>query len=359
MAQPTFSQTHYDSLILGGGVAGLSASIYTIRSGMSTLVIEGELVSNTELPGGALMLTEAIENFPGYTGTGEGLIENLREQADKFGVERAEAMALSIDVDIDEEGYVSVDVSEYGDEPLKVYAKTVIIATGAVSRKLGVPGEEEFFGRGVSTCATCDGWAYEGKTVGVVGGGDTAVEDAFYLAKNTKHVHLFVRGDRLRTNSPESRLLLEQDNVTVHWDTRVDSVNASDEGNKLGDITLDVNGEKKKSQVDGLFVAVGRDPNTAFLKESKVRLDDHGYVLTDEEHRVTTGGGILPNVFAVGDVADAKYVQAITAAGDAVKAAIASYEYNLHEATERAQAANLERAEAILSATFAVEKLDK
>jgi len=356
MSQPIIAQTHYDTLIIGGGVAGLSAAIYTIRSGMSTLVVEGELVSNTEVPGGALMLTEAIENFPGFTGTGEEFIENLRGQNDKFGVERVEALVLSVDVDLDSEGYVSAQVSEFGDEPVTVYAKTIIVATGAVSRKLNVPGEDEFYGRGVSTCATCDGWAYEGKTVGVVGGGDTAVEDAFYLAQKAEMVHLYVRGDRLRTNSPESRLLMEQSNVKVHWNTSVASVNASEDGKKLGDITLTNPSGEVKGQVDGLFVAVGRDPNTAFLKDSKVRLDDHGYVLTDDEHRVTTGAGVLPNIFAVGDVADAKYVQAITAAGDAVKSAIAAYEYKIHEETERAQAALLERAEAVLSANFAVEK---
>jgi len=338
MARPKLKNTHYDSLILGGGVAGLSASIYTIRSGMSTLVVEGELVSNTEVPGGALMLTESIENFPGYSGTGEGLIEKLREQADEFGVERTEAMALSLDADVNTDGYVSASISEYGGEPVTVYAKTIIISTGAVSRKLGVPGEDEFFGRGVSTCATCDGWAYEGKTVSVVGGGDTAIEDALYLAKNTQHVNLYVRGEKLRTNSPESRLLLSRENITVHWNTQVATVNPSEDGNKLGSVTLLQSGNKVDSQIDGLFVAVGRDPNTAFLLESKVRLDDHGYVVTDSEHRVgTSTNTFAPNIFAVGDVADAKYVQAITAAGDAVKAAIASYEYTLHEDTERAQ----------------------
>lgn len=338
MSTPKLSNTHYDSLILGGGVAGLSASIYTVRSGLSTLIIEGELVSNTEVPGGALMLTESIENFPGYSGSGEGLIEKLREQAEEFGVEKVEALALNLNADVDSDGYVSVDVSEFGGEPVKVYAKTIIIATGAVSRKLGVVGEDEFFGRGVSTCATCDGWAYEGKTVGVVGGGDTAVEDALYLARNTQHVHLFVRGDRLRTNSPESRLLLGKDNVTVHWDTQVTTVNPSEDGNKLGSVTLAQLDGSVESQVDGLFVAVGRDPNTMFLKDSKVRLDDHGYIVTDSEHRVSVSTNTYaPNIFAVGDVADAKYVQAITAAGDAVKAAIASYEYTLHEDTERAQ----------------------
>ena len=340
MSRPKLAQTHYDSLILGGGVAGLSASVYTSRSGLSTLIIEGELVSNTEVPGGALMLTESIENFPGYSGTGEGLIDKLREQSDEFGVERIEALALNLNADLDKDGYVSVDISEFGGENVTVYAKTIIIATGAVSRKLGVIGEDEFFGRGVSTCATCDGWAYDGKTVGVVGGGDTAIEDALYLARNTKHVHLFVRGDRLRTNSPESRLLLAKENVTVHWDTQVATINPSDEGNKVGSITLTQPEGNIESQVDGLFVAVGRDPNTAFLRDSKVRLDDHGYIVTDAEHRVSVSTNTFaPNIFAVGDVADAKYVQAITAAGDAVKAAIASYEYTLHEDTERAQVA--------------------
>lgn len=328
-------QTHYDSVILGGGVAGLSAAIYTTRSGMSTLIVEGEMVSNTEYAGGALMLTESIENFPGYNGSGEGLIENLREQADRFGAERVEGLAISLDADVNEEGYSIVYISEYGSEPLAISAKTIIIATGAVSRKLGVVGEDEFFGRGVSTCATCDGWIYDGKTVGVVGGGDTAVEDALYLSRIASHVNLLVRSDKLRTNSPESRLLLSQDNVSVLWNTSVKEVLPSEEGKTIGGVIIDTNGEESKSTLDGIFVAVGRDPNTAFLKESKVRLDDHGYIVTDAEHRVETNTNtVAPNIFAVGDVADAKYVQAITAAGDAVKAAIASYEYTVHQSTD-------------------------
>jgi len=318
----------YDVLILGGGVAGLSASIYTTRSGLKTLIVEGELVSNTEVPGGALMLTESIENFPGYSGSGEGLIEILRKQSEEFGSDKVEALTTTLNVDVNDDGEASICISEFGSDPVTVFGKTVIIATGAVSKKLGVPGEEEFFGRGVSTCATCDGWAYEGKNVAVVGGGDTAIEDALYLSRNVNHVDVLVRSHEFRTNSPESRLLVTQPNVDIHWNTSVSKVNSDEEGKRVASVSLISEGKKFDKDIDGIFVAVGRNPNTAFLEGTKVRLDNYGYVITDHEHRVEVNTNTYaPNIFAVGDVADAKYVQAITASGDAVKAAIAAYEY--------------------------------
>lgn len=313
----------YDTIILGGGVGGLTAAIYTGRDAIKTLIIEGELVSNTELPGGALMLTESIENFPGYSGTGEGLIEILRSQVDALEhVERAEGLAVSL-VFLDN-GLVEVAYSEYGDEPNTVLGKTVLIATGAVSRKLGVPGEDEFYGRGVSTCATCDGAFYKDKVVGVVGGGDTAVEDALYLTRHAKQVKVFVRSDALRTNSPEARALLARDDVEMIWNTSIASING--EGT-VTSATVKTADRLSEVSIDGLFVAIGRDPNTAFLSGSGLKIEG-GYLSTAPNSScITEHGEVLPNVFAVGDVADAKYVQAITAAGDATKAALSIRDY--------------------------------
>jgi thioredoxin reductase (NADPH) len=315
----------YDTIILGGGVGGLSAAIYTGRDAIKTLLIEGELVSNTELPGGALMLTESIENFPGYSGTGEGLIELLRSQVDALSdVERVEGLAVSF-VRL-ENGLVEVGYSEYGDEPTLVLGKSILISTGAVSRKLGVPGEDEFYGRGVSTCATCDGAFYKDKVVGVVGGGDTAVEDALYLTRHASKVKVFVRSDKLRTNSPEARELLKHEKVEIIWNTAITSINGE---NTVTSVNTKTNGADDAEPVvlDGLFVAIGRDPNTAFLSDSGLRLSD-GYLVTDSAQRCSAGDGtVTPNIFAVGDVADAKYVQAITAAGDAVKAALGIREH--------------------------------
>lgn len=320
--------TVYDVIIIGGGVAALSAGIYTSRDNFSTLILEGTILSSTDSPGGALLLTESIENFPGYTeGSGYGLIEKIREQAESFGARITEERAVSLDVKLIK-GQLHEVITNEGNA---YQARAIIIATGAVARRLGVNGEDAFFGMGVSTCATCDGWAFKEKTVIVVGGGDTAVEDALLLSKGSAKVYMAVRGKEFRTQSPEARKLMEQDNVEILWETVVEEVFSDETKTKVGAIAVrssnDQNPSSRIIPVDGVFVAIGSDPATGFLGASAIMLDLDGYVRTvDGSTRVQ---GAVPGVFAAGDVNESQKVfrQAITSAGNAVQAALEARAY--------------------------------
>lgn len=316
---PENSENTYDTIIIGGGISGLTAGIYTARAGQKTLIIEGGYNSNTDMPGGQLLLTPDIENFPGYTGgTGMGLIDTTREQAEKAGctiiTENAVDFTLST-----EKGMHSVTTDE---EEETYYGHSVILATGAIARRLGISGEDEFFGKGVSTCATCDGAFFAGKDVAVVGGGDTAVEDALYLAGIAKKVYLVHRRDELRTDSPESRKLLSLENVEVIWNARPTKVI----GEKfVTSVTLEstlATGHETPLEVEALFVAIGHDPATKHFAGTQIELIDGGYLL---ENDTFTN---IPGVFAAGDVADSVYRQAITAAATGAKAAMNSIKYN-------------------------------
>lgn len=324
---PENSENTYDTIIIGGGISGLTAGIYTGRAGQKTLIIEGGYNSNTDMPGGQLLLTPDIENFPGYTGgTGMGLIDTTREQAEGAGCEIITENAVNFDFS-DNGGYHSVTTDE---EEETYHAKSVILATGAIARRLGIPGEDEYFGKGVSTCATCDGAFFAGKEVAVVGGGDTAVEDALYLADIASKVYLVHRRDELRTDSPESRSLVAKENVQFLWNTKVVSV----EGDKMvnsvtlgSTVSTQVEGNVQATgegtlALDGLFVAIGHDPATKHFTGTPVELADGGYLV--EKDTFTN----IPGVFASGDVADSIYRQAITAAATGAKAAMNSIKYN-------------------------------
>lgn len=299
-----------DVLVIGGGVAGLSAALYTSRENFSTTVLLG-------FEGSAISLTSSIENFPGFeTQDGNALIEKMTGQVTEFGAETVYATATKVDTSNPE--FVTVETDIAG----TYEARSVFIATGAVARLLGFDGEKEHYGRGVSTCATCDGFFYKNQHVVVVGGGDTAIEDSLFLNKtfNSK-VDLFVRGDKFRTNSPDARKLLAlaedpDTSINVHFGTKIESLEFEDNG--ISRIVTDTGVEYNP---DGLFVAIGRDPATAFLKDSTVPLNDEGYIITvDGGHRVE--GEANSRIWAAGDVVDVRYSQAITASGDAAKSAI-------------------------------------
>lgn len=304
----------YDVIIAGGGPGGLTAGIYAGRNGYKTLILEGEYVTETDYPGGQLLLTPSIENYPGYkSGTGEGLVEIMRAQAEESGAEIITEKARSFEF-IEGQHKIITDSIVYT-------AKTVIIATGAIARRLGVAGEDEYFGRGVSTCATCDGAFFGGKTVVVIGGGDTAVEDALYLSNIAEKVYLVHRRDELRAQSPEARTLLATENVEVIYNSIVTGI--LDENNRVNAVTLVNTLDKtmKELPVDGVFVAIGHNPSTESLKGNIIDMDETGYIVANG---VITN---VPGVFVAGDVADQVYRQAITAAATGAQAAIHAQGY--------------------------------
>jgi thioredoxin reductase (NADPH) len=307
-----------DVVILGAGPAGLTAAIYAARANLAPVVITGPLF------GGQLALTTEVENFPGFPDgiLGPELMELMKRQAERFGAE----------VRIGEVTEVTLTRN-----PLRmtlngelIETKSLIIATGASARLLGVPGENEFFGRGVSTCATCDGFFYRGKNVAVVGGGDSAVEEGSFLTRYASKVYLVHRRDRLRASQILQDRAMKNDKIAFIWDTVVEEV-IGDEGKGVAATRLRnvKTGAEQELPVDGVFIAIGHVPNTK-LFEGQLKLDEQGYIVTDS--RMHTN---LKGVFACGDCQDYTYRQAITAAGTGCMAAIEAEKF-LAEIEERA-----------------------
>jgi thioredoxin reductase (NADPH) len=292
-------------VILGTGPAGLTAAIYTARANLQPLIIEGNE------PGGQLTLTTEVENFPGFPEgvMGPQLMDNMRQQAERFGAEFRMGWATSVDFS-QRPFKITVDESEV------IEAEAVIISTGASAKLLGVPGEKENIGRGVSTCATCDGFFYTGKNVLVVGGGDSAMEEGNFLTKFAG-VTIVHRRSELRA----SKIMQERAraNPKVSWALNVTplEVVAGDKGFQALKVKDNETGEEKLLQADGMFVAIGHRPNTAFLG-GQIDLDENGYIHTKPGSSETNIAG----VFACGDVQDHKYRQAITAAGSGCMAAL-------------------------------------
>jgi thioredoxin reductase (NADPH) len=293
----------HDVIIIGSGSAGYTAAIYACRAGRKTLILAGSI------PGGQLMITSDVENFPGFPEgvLGPELMEKLRRQAEKFGPEII---------------YDDVSFVDFSSKPFKVVAggksyegKSVIIATGANAKWLGLPSETKFRGRGVSSCATCDGFFFKGKDVVTVGGGDTAMEEASFLANITNSVTVVHRRDALRASKIMQERATTNPKIHFVWDSTVKEITGDD---KVTGVQLHNSKSGKDSHVkaEGVFVAIGYDPNTAFLK-GKVELDSQGYVVTKRDTETSVLG-----VFAAGDVRDHKYRQAVTAAADGCKAAI-------------------------------------
>ena len=303
----------YDVLIVGGGPAGYTAALYGARAGFSTLLIE------KMSPGGQMALTDIIENYPGFD---EGILgielgERMKKGAERFGAETVfdEAVSLSL------EGEIKTVGTAYSGE---FKARTVIIATGADPRMLGIPGERENVGQGVHYCAHCDGRFYKDKTVAVIGGGNTAVGDAIYLSRIAKKVILIHRRDSLRATRVYHQGLSECRNIEILWNTRVDSI-LSDGTEKRLSLADTLSAKKSETCVDGVFVSIGREPNTRLLSDSGL-LDDKGYIRADESTATAIKG-----VYAVGDVRTKKMRQVITAAADGAVAIEEIEEYFLNK----------------------------
>lgn len=304
-------ETIYDLVILGSGPAGLGAAIYAQRAELKTLVIEKEMVS-----GGQVLTTYEVDNYAGLPGiNGFDLGMKFREHADNLGAEFAEDSVICIE-DADLSGKEVLQAAEAGTGLKQVVCengtyltKTVIIATGAHHRKLGVPGEEELAGMGISYCATCDGAFFKKKTTAVIGGGDVAIEDAIFLARICEKVYLIHRRDELRGAKILQKKLMEMKNVEIIWDTVVDSVNGKDRVESVSLLNKKT-GEKGEIAVDGVFIAVGISPNTEAFCGS-VEMNNGGYIVAGEDGKTS-----VPGIFAAGDVRTKNLRQIITAVAD-------------------------------------------
>jgi len=296
---------HQRLIILGSGPAGYTAAIYAARANLGPLVIQGSQ------PGGQLTTTTDVDNYPGYKDGVQGpqMMEDFREQAERFGTEIVWDTIVSVDLSQrpfvlkGEEGSFSCDA--------------LILATGASARYLGLPSEAAFMGRGVSACATCDGFFFREQDVVVVGGGDTAVEEAIYLANICRKVTLVHRRDALRAERIMQDKLFATDNIEVRWNATIDEVLGDQSGVTGVRLKSTVDGSTDELAVTGVFIAIGHKPNTDFLG-GQIELDGSGYIVTPGRGTATSVAG----VFAAGDVADPVYRQAITSAGSGCMAAL-------------------------------------
>jgi thioredoxin reductase (NADPH) len=303
-----------DVVIIGSGPAGLTAAVYTARASLAPLVLEGEPSSTSDQPGGQLMLTTEVENFPGFPDgiMGPELMSRMREQASRFGAELQTVRVSRVDLSSRPFGVWVGDPDAA--EPTH-RARSVIVSTGAQSLMLGLPRELELVGHGVSTCATCDGFFFRQHDIAVVGGGDSALEEALFLTKFASSVTLIHRRDELRASKIMQDRARANDKIRFQWNSRVVELHGTDKLEGL-DIEDTVTGERSRLPVTGLFVAIGHRPNTDLFK-GQVAMEDTGYLVT--------GPGTATNVegvFACGDVQDHTYRQAITAAGSGCMAAI-------------------------------------
>lgn len=294
---------HIQCLILGSGPAGYTTAIYTCRADIKTVIYEGPIT------GGQLMQTTEIENFPGYPEGvhGSQMMDDIRRQAERFGAE----FRMGSIVEVDASQHPFRCKTEYGDELL---ADTIVVATGASARYLGLETEEQFKGGGVSACATCDGFFFRGKDVAVVGGGDTACEDATYLANLCNKVYLIVRRDVLRASKAMQHRVMNTPNIEVLWNTNTKELFGEVSGfmSELKGAVVYNNktGEERTLNIEGFFEAIGHTPNTQVFK-GIVDMDETGYIITKPKSTATN----VPGIFAAGDCQDPKYRQAIIAAG--------------------------------------------
>ena len=301
-------QNVFDTIIIGGGPGGYTAALYAARAGFSALVLE------KLSPGGQMATTDQIDNYPGFPQGVNGfeLALEMQKGAQRFGAQTELAEVLRVDL--------RGPVKEVVTQKETYRAPTVVLATGASPRELGLPGERELRGRGVSYCATCDGMFYRGKTVAVVGGGNTAAADVLYLSRLCEKVYLIHRRDQLRASRVYLEPLKQAENVEILWDSQVTELLY---GETLTGIKVrnKKTGEVKELSLDGLFLAVGQLPNTQ-LFQGQVELDAAGYVVADETTRTN-----LPGVFAVGDLRQKPLRQVVTAAADGAVAAHFLEEY--------------------------------
>lgn len=295
-----------DILIIGSGPAGYTAAIYAARAGRNTTLITGEQ------QGGQLMITTSIENYPGFANpiSGPFLMDEMKKQTENVGANIIYDTLKSVD-------FSSSPLQCFGESGVTYEGRTVIIATGANSKWLGVPGETKYLGTGVSACATCDGFFFRNKDVAVIGGGNTAVEEAIFLTNFAKSVTLIHRRDSLKAEHIMQKRLMHNPKINIIWDTVVEDICGDD--NRVTDLLLlnIKNGTRCKKSIDGVFVAIGHRPATSIF-DGVIDLDENGYIITEKTNRSTSVKG----VFAAGDVCDPIYRQAVTSAGQGCMAAI-------------------------------------
>ena len=305
------TDTVHDVVIVGSGPSGLTAAIYTARANLEPLLIEGEPSSTSDQPGGQLMLTTEVENFPGFRDgiMGPELMDEMRAQAERFGTIIKTEKASAID---------------FSQRPFTITtreatykANSVIVSTGAQSLMLGLEAEERLIGHGLSTCATCDGFFFRGHEIAVVGGGDSALEEASFLTKFADKVTVIVRRDELRASAIMQDRAKANPKIEFLWNTSVTEVNGSDKVESV-DIVNNETGETGNLAVTGLFIAIGHKPNTDLFRGVLDMDESTGYLVTRPDSTYTN----VPGVFACGDVKDSVYRQAITAAGSGCMAAI-------------------------------------
>jgi len=296
---------HHHLIILGSGPAGYTAAIYAARANLNPVVIQGQQA------GGQLTTTTDVDNYPGYRDGVQGpeMMEDFKAQAERFGTKMI---------------WDHINEADLSNRPFRLKGDdgtytcdTLIIATGASAKYLGLPSEDEFSGRGVSACATCDGFFYRGKDVAVVGGGDTAVEEAIYLSNLCNKVTLVHRRDALRAEPIMQDKLLATENVEIAWNSTTEEIIGDETGVTGIRLKSTLDGSIRDLDVHGVFIAIGHKPNTDFLK-GQLDMDETGYLITKGKSTATSVEG----VFAAGDVADPVYRQAVTSAGDGCKAAL-------------------------------------
>lgn len=286
-------------MIIGSGPAGYTAAIYAARAGLNPVLYTGGQ------PGGQLTTTNDVENFPGYPEgiNGPQMMVDLQKQAERFGTKISYGLVTSVD-------FSTYPLKVTVDEKDELLAESVVIATGASAKYLGLPSEEKYANKGVSACAVCDGYFYRGKEVAVVGAGDSAAEEATYLAKLCTKVHLIVRRDEMRASKIMQQRVKNTPNIEIHWNTETEEVLGDDSGVTGVRVVDNKSGAKKEIAIQGFFLAIGHKPNTDIFKEY-LDLDETGYIKVLPGSTKTN----IEGVFAVGDAADRVYRQAVTAAG--------------------------------------------
>ncbi|SHF58615.1 thioredoxin reductase (NADPH) [Salegentibacter echinorum] len=300
-------------LIIGSGPAGYSAAIYASRADLKPIMYTGLE------PGGQLTTTTEVDNFPGYPEGVDGpkMMMDLQKQAERFGTEVRMGMVTEVEFNDKTGGYHKAQI----DNDKWIEAQSIIISTGATAKYLGLPSEQRLRGGGVSACAVCDGFFYKGQDVAIVGGGDTAAEEATYLANICTKVTMLVRGEQMRASKAMQHRVTNAKNIDLRYNTEIDEVVGDQvvEGLKM---INNKTGEKEQIDITGLFIAIGHKPNTDIFK-GKLEMDDTGYLITENKSTKTN----MPGVFASGDVQDKIYRQAVTAAGTGCMAALDAERY--------------------------------
>ena len=297
---------HTKCLIIGSGPAGYTAAIYASRAGLNPIMYQGPQ------PGGQLTITNDVENFPGYADgiQGPAMMQDLEKQARRFGTDVRYGMATMVD-------FNSSPKKIFVDDTHEIHAESVIIATGASAKWLGLPSEEKYNGRGVSACAVCDGFFFRNQEVAIVGGGDTAAEEATYLANLCSKVHMIVRRDELRASQIMQKRVTSNPKIQMHWNSQTEEILGNDNGVTGVRIMNRVTNVETVLPITGFFVAIGHKPNTDIFK-GYLDMDEAGYIITEKGTSYTN----IQGVFASGDAQDHIYRQAVTAAGTGCMAAL-------------------------------------